>query len=139
VSFYTPVIMDPKVPGTIFLTAEHIWSPPWLTAPGRRRLTRKVTAPDGRGATTTKAVSVTPAGAGSGGGRQRGAGFRLIRLATPVVHLERNRRFQFRLACPVENTLGCVGSVRVTAKIGKRTPQASASRRCRSPAATPSS
>jgi hypothetical protein len=25
VSFYTPVIMDPKVPGTIFLAAQHIW------------------------------------------------------------------------------------------------------------------
>ncbi|MDQ1741521.1 MAG: hypothetical protein QOE53_3173, partial [Pseudonocardiales bacterium] len=25
VSFYTPVIMDPKVPGTIFLAAEHVW------------------------------------------------------------------------------------------------------------------
>ena len=25
VSFYTPVIMDPKVPGTIFLAAQHVW------------------------------------------------------------------------------------------------------------------
>ena len=25
VSFYTPVIMDPKVPGTIFMAASHIW------------------------------------------------------------------------------------------------------------------
>jgi hypothetical protein len=25
VSFYTPVIMDPKVPGTIYLAAQHIW------------------------------------------------------------------------------------------------------------------
>jgi hypothetical protein len=25
VSFYTPVIMDPKVPGTIYLAAQHVW------------------------------------------------------------------------------------------------------------------
>ena len=89
---------------------------------GAKMLTLKVTAPDGRSATTTKTVQVTAAGGGGGGGGQPGgAGFRRIRLTTPVVHLKRNRRFQFRLACPVENTLGCAGSVKVTAKIGKKT------------------
>ena len=86
---------------------------------GAKTLTLKVTAPDGRSATTTKSINVTAAGGGGGGGQP--AGFRLIRLTTPVVHLKHNRRFQFRLACPVENTLGCAGSVKVTAKIGKKT------------------
>jgi hypothetical protein len=83
---------------------------------GPQTLKLKVTAPDGRSATTSKVVQVN-----AGGGGQPAVGFRLMRLQTPRVHLKKNRRFRFRISCPAENTLGCVGSVRVMAKIGKKT------------------
>jgi hypothetical protein len=93
--------------------------------PGAKTLTLKVTAPDGRSATTTKTVQVNPAGSGGGGGTGGGGGgqpgFALIRLTTPRVHLRHDRRYRFRLACPAANTLGCAGAVKVTAKIAKHT------------------
>jgi hypothetical protein len=96
---------------------------------GARTLTLTVTAPDGRSATTTKTVQVVPAapggggggGGGAGGGGQPGATFAPIVLRSPVTHLRRDHTYRYVLSCPVANTLGCVGSARLTARIGGRT------------------
>jgi hypothetical protein len=106
------------------------------TTPGVATLSLAVTAPDGRTATTTKTVQVSASGGGGGGGAGGGGGgaggagggggggggtrFVPLKLRSSVVHLRHDRRFRFTLTCPSDNTLGCPGSAKVTAKVGKR-------------------
>jgi hypothetical protein len=78
---------------------------------GLKVLRLTVTAPDGRSATTTKAVQVGPSA-------PSGAGFARIRLKSRLTHLSSQRRFRFVLFCPTANALGCPGAATVKAKIG---------------------
>ena len=98
---------------------------------GTKTLMLKVTAPDGRSATTTKPVDVT-AGPGSsptpgttptptpGGGGTGTPGFALIHLKARSVPVRKNV-FRVGLVCPSANTFGCAGTVKLTSKVKGKT------------------
>jgi hypothetical protein len=86
--------------------------------PGTRTLTLKVTAPDGRSATTTKTITfTTPAASGSG---SHGHGFAFMKLVRSSVRLSKKRVYRVALSCPADNDLGCAGTLRVQLKIERK-------------------
>ena len=82
------------------------------TSPGTKTLALKVTATDGRAATTTKTVTVTPTGPPGG--------FAPVGLVTQRAHLRHHRAYSFVLSCPAASTLGCLGSVHARASVSGR-------------------
>ncbi|MBW8749986.1 MAG: PKD domain-containing protein [Propionibacteriales bacterium] len=82
------------------------------TSAGSQTLGLLVTAPDGRQATTSKTVTVTPSGGP--------AGFAFINLETRRAHLRPNGTYRFVLSCPAANALGCVGAVHAKVLVAGR-------------------
>jgi PKD domain len=80
------------------------------TSPGTKTISLTVTAPDGRQATTSKTITVTP---GPGGGSR----FALVKLLSKRVRLHADRSYRLVFSCPSANTQPCRGSLKVTASV----------------------